>query len=404
VVELTPTAAPALPAITGAEETLQTIGGLGGALTLGRPSALELHYRRAEETIALAIDPSRPTPRGELRYNAAVMQSDNPVAVWLFGTVLNYAIGLPDGLVRGLAPGDRIILSTDTGASLPFVVTEQRTGANYEAGRLLSQNRIGLTLFSLPAPAPDDVAYALASYDAAAEAEAGSGQVVYDVGDSFSLGAAGAISLTGVQFEHLAGKDFRIVVSGRYEMPAGETAVLSLAAGGEQTMAIELTPDEMGVWQAAFTLPAAVVGQPLLAELRTLPDGDLALVGLGEVPDLLAQLQVTIPTAVWDPVSGQAVLSVSILNPAAGAVYLGRDFIQFAPQGGDAYELTGQVTPGLPTLIGPGETLGLTVTFLPISTSAQVQIGPGLWQVAGFPDGAAAGAPTSPGQRPAGGE
>jgi hypothetical protein len=201
-----------------------------------------------------------------------------------------------------------------------------------------------------------------------------------------------------------AENQLRIVVNGQSQLPAGKTMMLSLAAGGEQTMAVEPAPDATGAWQAAFTLPAATAGQPLLAELRTLPDGDLALVGLGEVPDLLAQLQVTIPTAVWDPVSGRAVLSVSILNPAAGAVYLGRDFIRFAPQGGDAYELTGQVTPGLPTLIGPGETLGLTVTFLPISTSAQVQIGPGLWQVAGFPDGAAAGAPTSPGQRPAGGE
>jgi hypothetical protein len=188
VVELAPTAAPALPEITGAEETLQTIGGLGGALTLGRPSALELHYRRTEETIALAIDPSRPTPRGELRYDRDTMLSDSPVAVWLFGTVLNYAIGLPDGLVRNLVPGDRIILSTDTGASLPFVVTEQRTGANYEAGRLLSQNRIGLTLFSLPAPAADDVAYALAGYDAAAGAEAGAGQAAHSAGDTFLAG------------------------------------------------------------------------------------------------------------------------------------------------------------------------------------------------------------------------
>ena len=106
----------------------KTIGSLGGALTIGRPSAIELHYGRTEETIALAIDPSKPTPRGELRYNETTMLSDNPVAVWLFGTVLNYAIGIPDSMVRNLEPGDRITLSTDTGASLSFVVAETGQG------------------------------------------------------------------------------------------------------------------------------------------------------------------------------------------------------------------------------------------------------------------------------------
>ena len=76
-----------------------------------------------------------------MRYNETTMLSDNPVAVWLFGTVLNYALGIPDSLVRNLEPGDRITLSTDTGAALHFVVAETGAGANYDAGRLLSQNR-----------------------------------------------------------------------------------------------------------------------------------------------------------------------------------------------------------------------------------------------------------------------
>ncbi|MFZ1399157.1 MAG: hypothetical protein WAS33_19780, partial [Candidatus Promineifilaceae bacterium] len=164
----TPT--PALPEITGVDDSLQTIGSLGGALTIGRPSAIEIYYGRTEETIALAIDPSKPTPKGEMRYNEATMLSDNPVAVWLFGTVLNYAIGLPDSLVRNLEPGDPITLSTDTGASLHFVVAEVGQGTNYDAGRRLSQNRLGLTLFALPAVAEGDVSFAFANYDITSEA------------------------------------------------------------------------------------------------------------------------------------------------------------------------------------------------------------------------------------------
>ena len=161
--QLRPTAA--LPELAGIEESLQTIGGLGGALAIGRPSAIELHYGLSDEVIALAIDPSRTTSRGELRFDAVTMSSANPVAVWLFGTVLNYAIGIPDSMARNLSPGDRIILSNDTGGALPFLVTESQQGSSYDSGRYLSQNRIGLTLFALPARASDNVTFVVANYD-----------------------------------------------------------------------------------------------------------------------------------------------------------------------------------------------------------------------------------------------
>ena len=394
---LTPT--PPLPEVTGVDDSLQTIGGLGGALTIGRPSAIELRYSRTEETIALAIDPSKPTPRGELRYNEATMQSDNPVAVWLFGTVLNYAVGVPDSMVRNLTPGDRITLSTDTGASLRFVVAETRTGTNYEAGRLLSQNRIGLTLFALPAVAADDVSYAFANYDVSGEAE--KGQVVYQIGESFSLGAADDFQITGIQASHIADENLHIVVEGRQNMPVNQTIMLSLTAGREQAMAVELTMGAAGEWETAFTLPAGVAGLPLLAELRALPGGELALVGLGEAPRLVEQLQISVTGAAWDGARNEAVITVSVHNPADGAVYLGSEFIQLLPEGGDAYELTGQVIPRLPTFVGSGETLELMMTFLPVSASAQVRIGADLWELVGLPADASAAAPTSTGQLPA---
>jgi hypothetical protein len=392
---LTVTPIPTLPEVTGVDDSLQTIGGLGGALTIGRPSAIELRYSRAEETIALAIDPSRPTPRGELRYNEAIMQSDNPVAVWLFGAVLNYAIGVPDSMVRNLAPGDRITLSTDTGASLRFVVAETRAGTNYEAGRLLSQNRIGLTLFALPALAADDVSYAFANYDVSGETE--QGQVVYKMGESFSLGTAGDFQIIGIQASHVAGGDLRIVISGKHNTAANQTIVLSLTAGREQTMAVELAIDDADEWGTSFTLPAHVAGLPLLAELRALPGGELALVGLGEVPRLVEQLQVTVTGATWNAERGEAAVAISVHNPAGGAVYLDPEFVQLVTEGGDAYALTGQVVPRLPAFVGPGETMGLAMTFLPTSASVQVQIGADLWELVGLPADASGAAPTSTG-------
>ncbi|MCB0031033.1 MAG: hypothetical protein KDE28_24140, partial [Anaerolineales bacterium] len=88
-------------------------------------------------------------------------------------------------------------------------------------------------------------------------------------------------------------------------------------------------------------------------------------------------------------------------NPTDGAVYLGSEFIQLLPEGGDAYELTGQVIPRLPTFVGSGETLELMMTFLPVSASAQVRIGADLWELVGLPADASSVAPTSTGQQPA---
>ena len=384
--EGTPVPTPALPEITGADDSLQTIGSLGGALTIGRPSAIELHYSRTEETIALAIDPSKPTPKGEMRYNEVTMLSDNPVAVWLFGTVLNYAIGIPDSMVRNLEPGDRITLSTDTGASLRFVVAEIGQGANYEAGRLLSQNRLGLTLFALPAIAEDDVSFAFANYDVASEE--GQGQVVYEVGDNFALNDGGELQVSTVQFGHTADGFIRIVIEGTTDhLGDSQSIMLSLTSSSEQTTAVPLTPDEDGAWQAAFSLPDRITDLPLLAEFRVLPGGSLAVVQLGEVPRLIEQLQIEITGAWWDGEREQAIMAISIHNPGEGAVYLGPEFIQIPTEGGDAYEGTWQVTPRLPILINPGETMGLTVSFLPQSASMRLQIGADLWEVADIPLG-----------------
>jgi hypothetical protein len=401
---------PPLPELGGADDSLQTIGSLGGALTIGRPSAIELHYGHATsgeptgdapvaagsshsppgETIALAIDPSRPTPKGELRFNEATMRSDNPVAVWLFGTVLNYAIGIPDSMVRNLQPGDRITLSTDTGARLSFVVAETGQAASYDAGRLLSQNRLGLTLFALPAAAETDVAYALANYDISDEM--GQGPAVYGVGEVVVLPVGGELQVTAVQFDHTADGGLGVVISGTTNLTAGQTLMLSLVAGSEQTTAVPLTLTNDGGWRVDHTLPGGP-SQPshsrLLAEFRTLPGGDLVVVDLGEAPRLSDDLAIEIESAYWDEDQARVQLTLTITNAGAGAVYLGPDFIQLIPEGGDAHgptaqaapRLPEQVLPRLPFLIHPGATTGLTVSLPPQSTSMRLQIGVDIWEL-----------------------
>jgi hypothetical protein len=125
----------------------------------------------------------------------------------------------------------------------------------------------------------------------------------------------------------------------------------------------------------------------LLAEFRSLPGGTLAMVQLGEVPQLIEHLQVEITGAWWDTAEELATVILSIHNPGPGTVYLAPDFIQFPTEGGDTYAGTWQVIPRLPLLINPGETMGITVSFLPQSLSILMKIGTDLWEIIDIPTG-----------------
>lgn len=381
---------PPIPEVTGIDDSLQTIGSLGGALTIGRPSAIELHYGRTEETIALPIDPSKPTTKGEMRYNEFTMLSANPVAVWIFGTLINYGIGIPDSMARNLERGDRITLSTDTGASLHFVVSETRLGANYDATRMLSQNRLGMTLFSLPAGTEGEVTFVLANYDVANED--GNRDVIFDLGQAITLPDGEQFAITAVRFSHDAHGDIRVAVDGQASsLATGQSMVLSLAANNQQTTAVELVATDNATWQAEFSMPDAIAGLPLFANVRLLPDGHLITVQLGTVPILLEQLHVEITEAWWNEAMSHAHFLAHVENAGVGDVYLTPDFIQLSEggravfEGGDAYALSGQITPHLPFFIRPGEVVEIQVIFLPESPSIRVQIGTDLWEITDIP-------------------
>lgn len=376
------TAAPtqAIPEITGADETLKTIGGLGGALTIGRPSSLELHYLANEEVIALPIDPSKTTTKGELRYNEAVMQSENPVAVWLFGTVLNYAIGIPDSMVRNLQQGDKITVNTDTGTALSFVVTQQDNAASHETGDLLSQSRTGLTLFALPALSNETVAYAFARYDFTQEQL--QSDLASALGDEISLSEDAILSVTDVLFTDDAAGMLTVVLTGT--TTSKQPLLLSLLTGNSQTAVIPLPVTADTAWTTTFSLPEGAIGDSLFAEFRT-PSNNLYTVSLGDVPYLASLLDVQLTDARWDDMQDAAVLTAVVHNPTAGNIFLANDFIQLT-QGGDADDPIGQTIPmTLPTLIQPGETVTLSVTALPQFHTMRMQLGVERFDISNIP-------------------
>jgi hypothetical protein len=269
------------------------------------------------------------------------------------------------------------------------VVAETRTGANYEAGRLLSQNRLGLTLFALPAQGAEEVALALANYDLSAATAAAA--PVYAPGEEIPLAAGQGMTVTEVTFDHDAQGQLLVGIQGQGDAPAGaptgESLLLSLVGPTEQTTAVALLPDADGRWAVTVPLATTMEGRPLWAELRRLPAGAVYRVGLGSVPRLGQQLTVTIQEAWWDETAGMVGVTAVLTHTGSGAVYLAPDFMQWTSEGGDAYGGSGQEDPRLPgqrnwpQLIHPGETVGVTVTFLAEAPSGRLQIGADLWAV-----------------------
>ncbi len=367
-----PTATPPLPEVAAADNTLETIGNLGGKLTLGRPASLEIVYRQNEDEVALAIDPSLITKQGELQFREGMMTSDNPVAVWVFGTVVNYAIGIPDTMIRNLSPGDWIILNTDTGDILRFVVTKILDGNNYDTSQYLSQDHTGLTLFSLPAHQADQVGFALASYDISQE----SASIVAPspVGEPVALGGY-QITVHDFNISHTVAGDASLVISGTLTgQDAINTVIVSLSGRQNQTEALTLNPssDVEQSWEIDYQIPDDFLGGEVLAEFRTLPGGDLAAVSLGRLPQLNDALNVQNITAHWDSEKGEGIILIHLLNRSVGAVWVQPGFVHAAIEGGAHDAISYQLTPTLPVQLIPGEELHLELAFLPPTVSATV--------------------------------
>ena len=376
-----------IQALSGANETLQGIGGLGGALQLGRPASLELHFSQTGEVIALPIDPSRTTNKGELRYNSSVMSGENPVAVWLFGTVLNYAIGIPENMVVRLVAGDQIVLQTDTGAAFVFVVSSVEQRPNYATNELLQQDRVGMTLFALPASDEANVSVALASYDIAQETATLAQTNRFSVDSPFTV-AGVTIAVTAFNFrQSLAGR-LLVSLEGTVSGDLSDKQVLvGLTGRAEQTEALELDLTT-GAFRLQFSLPSTVAGAGLAADFRVFPTGQLATVTLGQVPQFSEQLEVIPPQASLDISTGLATVVVTITNPYDGALLIAPDFFQLAraeQQGGDPipYAMTDAQ---LPMLLEPAETQVMAVTFLPPEDGSPVllTLGRTRWELAGF--------------------
>lgn len=353
-----PTAAP-LQEIENQDEALETIGSLGGALTLGRPASLEIHYKATEEVVAFPIDPALVPPQGGLPFNEQRMASENPVAVWVLGTVLNYNIGIPDLYARNILPHDELVINTDTGSSLRFVVYATFDGNNYDPARQLAQDKVGVTLFSLPAPADNQVRFIAANYDITAEDTA-----VYDTltqDDTIQFIDGMVLEITAVNYDHTQNGDVKIVIEGEVEQDKG-AFLLALSSNDAQTESIVPSVHDENRWTAEFFVPDSFTGGAVSAEIRAIPSNQLLFVDLGTFARLDSQLQIALNSAYWIEDTQTVVINLTIENGGEHRVRVGTAYFKLT--GGDQTQRREiQTIANLPLMLDANETDEITLTF-----------------------------------------
>lgn len=356
------TATPENIGMADGSSSLSAIGSLGATLKIGRPAVIEIHLNETEEVVALAVDPARLSKRGELPFNDKTMASDDPVAVWVHGTVVNYAMGIPHKFAQSLQAGDTILLSTDTGQNMRFVVIDTPVGNTYDAPHHLSQDRIGMTLFSLPAPAKDDVQFILANYDTRIE----DSQVFTSnkIGEDVQLTDEIMFAVSpDMDINHTTDGLVTIQVSGMITQEIGSLDHLSLSltnAAGEQTPSTNLSHHN-NQWVTEFTVTDSFLGADAFAQVRAIPANDLETIYLGHLPPLRDHLKIMFSDAYWLPETRQGVIHLHVENEGLSTVRL--DPAYFSLLGGDAQQIF-TTQPALPILLDSQEEIFIELSFL----------------------------------------
>lgn len=123
------------------------VSGISGSgtvsLTVNAPTAL----RVGTQAFSVRAEPVQ----DDGTWNPDVPEGDT--AVWVYGTVVNYILGLPESdenreLLESLAPGDEVIVTLRDGFELQFAVTNREQIAANRSD-VFAQNMPGLTLVML---------------------------------------------------------------------------------------------------------------------------------------------------------------------------------------------------------------------------------------------------------------
>ena len=323
-----------------------------------------------------------------------VSTGDNTGATWVFGSLVNYLIGLPNtsenkDLLQAVSEADAITLELSDGQTVDFKFDAQQLVSPSD-DKIFSQQHPGLTLLLLG----DDSAQRLvvtANYDVEKEASHSVPGNVVAINTPVEIGPVRVKALNGRLVENAPGipvgsafylVDFTAENIGEEALNAADFQLelmdyarqkykLSDTAsklGPNPPPGGQLLPGLSGTFTSGFEVPSNITG-PILTWLFK-PDASfkgqasvaVPLLGPTPTPDPRSQAHVQISQAYYTPDQSEIVVVGSINNPTGVIIPVGpADIVLKTPEGVLA-TLTNS-DPGLPWRVNPNDTLNFTLHF-----------------------------------------
>jgi hypothetical protein len=368
----------------GASGPVMVVGSTGSVpLTLTAPSAIEIKSRKFE-VIPVEVD------KGAWPYQRGTLGDDK--AVWVFGTLINYVIGLEANpgnttLLQDLTEADMIKLTTYSGRAVSFRYSG-RQWVTVDKTDVFRQMRPGLTLVLLGEKGNDRLVVS-ASYLVEGEATP-VGSTPAKVGMLVDVAGARVGAMGGRLIKNVAGLptgnayyqvDFSVTATGPGALDAslfqrelidaaGKRYALSVPAsqagsyglpGGQLLPGITLTAT------AGFVVPDNLPGANVIWTFSPHAGGasparfQLAVAGLPPTPDPRSLVAVQVTGARYSNDTAEIIISGGAGNTSKEPVTISLSDISL--QAGSSLVQVTVTEPGLPWVLQPGQNLAFTIRF-----------------------------------------
>lgn len=329
--------------------------------------------------------------------------TDDANATWVFGTLVNYLIGLPNtsenkDLLQALSEADQITLEMSDGQTVDFKFDAQQLVSPNNA-EIFTQHHPGLTLTLLG----DDGAQRLvvtANYDVSSEANRAVPGSVVPINTPIEIGDVRVKVLNGRLVENAPGIPvgsafylvdftaenigesalnaadfvFELMDYARQKYKLSETAS---QLGPNPPPGGQLLPGLSGTFTTGFEVPSNITG-PILtwifrpgASFKGQAAVAVPLVGPSPTPDPRSQARVQISQAYYTPDQSQIIIVGSIANPTNALIPVGTaDIVLSTPEG--VLATFNSAEPLMPWRLAPGDTLNFTLSFSRLPSTAAV--------------------------------
>jgi hypothetical protein len=328
---------------------------------------------------------------------------DGNNASWVFGTLVNYLMGLPNtsennDLLQAVSEADKITLELSDGQLVEFKFDAQQL-VSPDNQEIFTQHHPGLTLLLLG----DDGAQRLvvtANYDVSSEANRAVPSNVVAINTPIEIGDVRVKVLNGRLVENAPGIPvgsafylvdftaenigtdaldvsdfvFELMDFARQKYKLSDTAS---KLGPNPPPGGQLLPGLSGTFTTGFEVPSNITG-PILtwvfkpdAAFKGQANVAVPLVGPTPTPDPRSQARVQISQAYYTPDQSQIVIVGSLANPSGALIPVGTaDIVLSTPEG--ILATLSSADPVLPWRVGPGDTLNFTLTFSRLPSAAAI--------------------------------